>query len=404
MNTPDLAAMRTAAFDFTQQIIDRFGPRLAGSTADAQAAQAIQAEMQTFCDQTRTQQFSVHPAAFLDWIRILVTIYVISLVAVWLNVPLIATLLIAAGLAIMVFEFFLYKEVVDPFFKKVTGTNVWGIVEPAGEVKQQVIISGHHDSARIFNFFIHQPKLYSLRVMGGIGTFVVFFLYTVVLLFTRTTPLPLWQVILNSLFTLLLLLVGQLWFFASNQGTPGAGDNLIASALALQVGKYFQQQKLSGSPLKHTRFHILSFDAEEAGLRGARAFFKEFGSQLRQPPAWLYNIDCPYNLQDTFFLTSDINGSVPLSTEMAEHCADIAHELGYPAITKPIAFLTGGTDAAEGAKVGLRAVTLMAMPWDNTERAAVYHTPDDDVDAIEPAAVEAAMAIAIRFIEQLDKA
>jgi hypothetical protein len=46
----------------------------------------------------------------------------------------------------------------------------------------------------------------------------------------------------------------------------------------------------------------------------------------------------------------------------------------------------------------------MAMPWDNTERAAVYHTPDDTVDAIEPEAVEAAMAIAIRFVEQLDQA
>jgi aminopeptidase YwaD len=404
MNTPDLAAMRTAAFDFTRQTIDRFGPRLAGSEADKQAAQAIHAEMQTFCDATRTQLFSVHPAAFLDWIRILVVIYVISLAAVWLNVSLIAALLVAAGLAIMVYEFFLYKEVVDPLFKKVTGTNVWGIVEPSGEVKQQVIISGHHDSARIFNFFIHQPKLYSLRVMGGIGTFVVFFLYTIVLLFTHANPLPLWQIILNSLFTLLLLLVGQLWFFASNQGTPGAGDNLIASALALQVGKYFQQQKRSGNPLQHTRLHIVSFDAEEAGLRGARAFFKEFGAQLRQPPAWLYNIDCPYNLQDTFFLTSDINGSVALSTEMAERCAAIAHELRYPAITKPITFLTGGTDAAEGAKAGLRAVTLMAMPWDNTERAAVYHTPDDNVDAIEPAAVEAAMAIAIGFIQQLDEA
>jgi aminopeptidase YwaD len=89
---------------------------------------------------------------------------------------------------------------------------------------------------------------------------------------------------------------------------------------------------------------------------------------------------------------------------MAERCAAIAHELGYPAITKPITFLTGGTDAAEGAKVGLRAVTLMAMPWDNAERAAVYHTPDDNVEAIEPAAVEAAMAIAIRFVQQLDEA
>jgi hypothetical protein len=281
------------------------------------------------------------------------------------------------------------------------------VIEPAGEIRQQVIVSGHHDSARIFNFFIHQPRLYSLRVMGGIGTFVLIGLYSlgwslVQGAFGGGGQLPLAVVIVNSIFTLLLLLVGQLWFFASAKGTPGAGDNMIATGIALAVGEALSVQAEAGSPLKHTRVHLVSFDAEEAGLRGARRFFQQHGQDLLELPTWHFNIDCPYTLDDLFFLTSDINGSVPLSTEMAERCVNQAHSMGYPAIQKPITFLTGGTDAAESAKVGVKAVTLMAMPWDNSERAAVYHTPDDLPEAIEPKAVEAAIAVALGFINEVD--
>ena len=78
--------------------------------------------------------------------------------------------------------------------------------------------------------------------------------------------------------------------------------------------------------------------------------------------------------------------------------------MGYEAFSQPIAFLTGGTDAAEAAKAGFEAVSLMAMPWDNKERSSVYHTPNDLPEAIDPKAVEETLSIAIRFIEQADAA
>ena len=69
----------------------------------------------------------------------------------------------------MVFQFFLYKELIDPLYPKVEGRNVYGVIEPEGKVKQTVVYSGHHDSARIFNFFIDKPHLYMLRVGVGLG-------------------------------------------------------------------------------------------------------------------------------------------------------------------------------------------------------------------------------------------
>jgi len=170
--------------------------------------------------------------------------------------------------------------------------------------------------------------------------------------------------------------------------------------MGVELAAYFKQREA----LKSTRLVIASFDGEEAGLRGSRAFFRRHrdNRELLSGQGWNFNVDCPYNAKDLFFLTSDINGSVKLSQEMAAECVTIAKSMGFDAFSQPIAFLTGATDAAEAAKVGFEATTLMAMPWGNTKRAAAYHTPNDVPSAIEPLAVEASLSIAIRFIENLD--
>jgi putative aminopeptidase FrvX len=104
-----------------------------------------------------------------------------------------------------------------------------------------------------------------------------------------------------------------------------------------------------------------------------------------------------------FFLTSDINGSVALSTELAEELVAVAKTKGYPATHQPIAFLTGGTDAGELAKKGVKATTLIGMPWSNNSRSSVYHTPNDTVDKIEPAIVEATLDIFTTYITESDQ-
>ena len=88
---------------------------------------------------------------------------------------------------------------------------------------------------------------------------------------------------------------------------------------------------------------------------------------------------------------------------MATQCVEIAKSMGYEAKSQKIAFLAGGTDAGESAKMGIEATSLIAMPWGKSERAAVYHTPDDIVENIDEIAVEQTISIAIKFIEHLDK-
>ena len=394
-----------ATLEFTQKLVKNSGERLAGSPGSKKAAESIKKEFETYCDSVTTEKFIFSPNAFLGYIRLLVVLYVMSTVFLWINLPFIAVVLISIGILSMVMEFFLYKEFIDPFWQKKLGHNVIGTIEPEGEVKQQIIISGHHDCAYVFNFLYYQPKLYPIRLYGGLGSVFLMFLIPLIWSIVKMIigPVPLIGTIWKIAATILLLIVLQMWFFRGNKGTPGAGDNMIAVAVTNQIGHILAKAKQNGHPLKHTRIILGSWDAEEAGLRGARAYCNNHKQELKKIPSFNFNMDCIYHHDELFFLTTDVNGSIKLSDEMASDCQKIAQSKGYKVDTKPIAFLTGGTDAGEFGRIGVEATCLIAMPWGNSSRASVYHTPNDKVEAIEPEAVKASLEILHGYILQKDQ-
>ena len=391
---------------FTGKIIDKFGPRLTGEPSTKKTADLLKDEFGEYCDSTELQEFDVHPKTFLGWIKLLVIIFTLDIILLWINQALLAAIGITIGIIIMIMEFFLYFEFVDIFWKKKKGYNVIGKIEPKGEVKQQIIISGHIDSAYIFNFFVHQPKLYALRILGGIGFVVLMFIgswvWVIIQAITRAPPATWYSLTLKILMTVSIILVVQLYFFNSNKGTPGAGDNLVSVCIADKVGKKYSEQKKNGKGLNNTRLIIAGWDGEECGLRGARAYVKKNIAKMKAIPTYNFNMDCPYILNELFFLTTDVNCSVKLSENMAMECKEISEKLGYPAKLKPIEFLTGGTDAGEFGRVGIEATTLVAMPWGGNKRYDAYHTPKDVVSAIEPEAVEAALKIICEYITKKD--
>ena len=405
----DTSAVRqsaTQALELTARLINNFGTRPAGSEASAGCAEAIRAEAHTFADRTRTETFPVHPGAFLGWLRVLVVVYAVSVAFLWLGLPLVSAILVTVGLAIMIGEFFLYREILDPLFPRRTGTNVLATLEPQREVRGELIVSGHHDSARVFNFLVHQPALYPVRVYGGIGSLLLLegASWALVVQSAVTGREPTWTSAAAIGFTALFLLVGQLWWFASSRHTAGAGDNLASSAAAVEFLRDIAGQRGEGNGLKHLRVTAASWDAEECGLRGSRAWRRTRVARRPDHPVWNLNLECLYDPADFFLLTSDINGSVDLSEELAGRCAKLLDGAGHRDVpTKPIAFLTGGTDAAEAARAGAKATTLMGMPWGNAERNAVYHTPADTVDAVSEEAVAEAIGLAYDLARELDE-
>jgi hypothetical protein len=390
--------------EFTRNIIDKFGPRAAGSPESRGCTDALAAAVGPFADSLNTEDFTFSPGAFLGWIRILVAAYTLALGCMWMGWYLVSSLLLLGAVVLLVFQFFLYKEVLDPLYPKFEGRNVLASLEPEGEVRGELMISGHHDSARIFNFLVHQPKLYALRVNGGIGSLLALTLMNIILLIISLAGINIsWAWIPAMVLTVLLVLILQLWFFASKTHTPGAGDNLVSSVTAIEYLKICTAAKKSGEGFKHLRITAVSWDAEEAGLRGSRAWRKSREADPLQYPVWNLNLECLYDDKALFMMTSDINGSVQLSHSLAERCARLLTDITDRDIQKkPIGFLAGGTDAGETAKAGVEATTLMGMSFSIDALSSVYHTPKDTIDAVSVEAVEAALTLADALAKELD--
>ena len=396
--TIDLKSLARDALDLTQEIIDRCGPRLAGTEASCKAAALLAQRLHPLCDRAAVEPFHFHPDAFLGFMRVTAVFYLAGTAFVLASMPLSAAICFTAGALVTFFQFLIYREVLDPLFPRGVGHNVVATLEPEGEPSRQLIFAGHHDSAHVFNMLCHLPRLYRLRLVGAfiavLGMPLITWLFVA---FARRGVSPAVAVVDCAMG---LVFLGPMWFFLGKEGTPGAGDNLIASSMLVSIARALRS---AGWALSGTRVILFSSDAEESGLRGARAFVRQHEAELRRLPTTLLNIDSVYRADCIQFLCSDLNGFVRLDRPLADLCVEIAKNLDIPARTFSMYPGTGATDAAEFAKIGVKSTTLIALPTDVESANLVYHTPNDIVANIQPAAVEACLAVALGVAREVDR-
>ncbi len=394
------------ALDFTERAVRQCGPRLTGTPACKNAALMVADELKNHCDQINIEEFVVSPEAFRSLLRAAAAIYTLSAILLYFDYLFFAT----AGFLLVAFlvvgQIFFYRQIFEPFCRQTSGYNVFGALEPAEKAKQQIIISGHHDSAHVFTFLKCCQKLYAFRIFPAMLAVLAAPVFSLIWLYFRyvTGGAPAFAVHFQYGVLLSLIFVAPMYFFMSKEITPGAGDNMVATAMVIKLAQLFRRAREEKSDiLRHTRLIFLSTDAEEAGLRGARAFARRHREELLALPTYNFNIDSIYNLKELQFLTTDINSTVHLSGEMAGQCKNIAAELGYATRLFAITPGGGGTDAAEFARIGVQATTLIGMPTSLIRDGLVYHTANDTVEHIEPAAVEASLKIAVEYILRKDR-
>ncbi len=393
-------------FDFTDEVVEQFPNRLAGTEACRDAANRIKEEFIKNCDigSVKVEDFPVHPKSFLKYIPGLVVLYFIGAILLYFRLPLPALLVYALAFFIFYAQFARYWELLDPLFPKATGYNVYGSIEPEGEVRQQVVVSAHHDAAYVFQLLARVPKYYARLINASMLVLLLGFLVslvgTIMALFHVSLPMWVsWVLIGLGIFQIPML------FFTMREVSPAAGDNMIAVAVASETAKLFHDAKKTGkNPLRHTRLIVASFDGEEAGLRGARAFCKKNGEELLRTKTYVFNIDTLYKLEDLSFLVKDLNSTVRLSRAMANDCIDIAKLLGYPAKASVMPFGAGSTDAAEFGKLGVEAINMAGISFDISKfgEGLVYHTRNDVTKYIEPKLVEAALKIIRDYVLKKD--
>ena len=137
-----------------EKVIKTFGKRSAGSEGEKKAAEYMGELLKPYADDIRLEPFPVYPAAFMGWIYISVSLYLIALAAYFFQ-PVASLVLFVVATALMVGEFVMYKQVVDKLFVKKTSHNLYAVKHPTGEVHRRIIFSGHVDAAHEWTFNYH---------------------------------------------------------------------------------------------------------------------------------------------------------------------------------------------------------------------------------------------------------
>jgi aminopeptidase YwaD len=406
----DSAETARACLAETARLVAEHGPRLAGGAACTDTAAEIARDLGEFADSVRVETFTVHPGSFYAYMKILPPAYLVGLAALLcasrIGQPAAAVLEVLAivgmlaGIVLMACQFGFYRHLGDQLFPRKTGTNVEAVIEPAVPAERELILSGHHDSAPVARIFSGPfSRFYAVAIIAP----YLFYLGELALLAARMfgAPQPAGGLPIGVLAFLLAglpFVVGYFFMVDLSRGTPGAGDNLVSSVMVARLGREIAaRRRLLGS----TRIRIVSFDAEEAGLRGAAAYFRAHADELKRLPVFHLNFDSLYRLQDLQVLTSDVNGTVPLSRPLVDRLVACAAECGVEVREFGMVFGAGATDAAESARAGIPSTTVIGIPTAVVRTGLVYHTLRDTVEHVEPAAIEACLGIALRFLETL---
>jgi hypothetical protein len=388
--------------DQIQDIIDRFGPRLAGSDAEKNAQLYIASLMKQITDDVSIEPFQAPLTAKFGKMKWYTAINLLSLV-VFCYSPIAAFILSSIGATVLVCDLMRNDGIADFLFPLQTSYNVSAALEPMGEVKSTLIFSGHMDSTQECRWWYQLKKTGAhLTIASGliIALFPVFLIWYIVSahLFPGLATFNYW---IYFAFVLLSPITIIYVTFHGDILVDGACDNLSGVIISKNVVSAFADPVNKGrSTLKNTRLRFISFGAEEKGLRGSTAYCKAHLSALQKEKAHLLNIDSVRLPDEINIVTGEIMSFVSFDkelitkTEKAFQSQHIFHKKG----TLPM----GGTDAIPFQQRGIPSLSIIGMNMKSLD--PTYHTRLDTIDNVDQTAIDNVKNGLIELVKQWDKA
>lgn len=379
--------------DLIINIISRFGGRLPGSEKEKAAQLYFKSILETYCDNVKTHDFSVHVKSMFQSLKIFCTLYYLSLI-LYHPCPAAAFALSLLNTVIYLGHFVTYHFWLDFLFPKNSSLNVIGDIEPLEKASSTIIVSGHMDSTYEFIWW------YRLKHPGMVLSVVSGFLIALfplvaglgLLQATLSFPVPVadylwWINVIACPITIVLFNI-----HGSNV-IQGAQDNLSGVVIANEVGKHFAKNRL-----KNTRIRVLSFGCEEPGLRGSDAYAKAFREQLKRENAACINIDGVKDADKLTIITAEPMVLAKYTGFMIEKLEAAFNVRSIPHLKKLIP--VGATDGVSLIRQGIPAVSIIGQSTEKLD--PTYHTRLDVPECVDERALELTKDAVVRFIEDWD--
>ncbi len=270
--------------------------------------------------------------------------------------------------------------------------NVFAVIPPAGEHRQDVVLVGHLDSQRT-PFIFRSPrhvKLYDRFTTLAFITFIaqsvlyslsVFFAWPWV--WAATVPTAVCAILLAAI-----CIEADLTPF-----TAGANDNASAVGMVLALAEQYSQK-----PLQHTRVWAVCTGCEEVQHYGMIDFYQRHRAELKNPKALVFEM---LGCAGPAWLTHE-GIIIPFKADarlaaLVERLAGEHPEWG----AYPTTISGGNTEMADAIRRGIPAIALFGMTRDGV--APYWHQGADTFDKMDAGIMEKTWALTTTLLNEMDK-
>lgn len=382
--------------DGIKYVCQKYKRRSPGSQSERDAQDYFKKELSNFADEVYSEDFTMHPHAFMGFIFYSAIFSLVGIACYWLStyssiLPVVGTVLTLLAVLMFLFEFLFYGEFVDFLFPKRVSRNVFATRKPSGEVKRRIIFGGHTDASPEWTFSLHGGLPALVAVIGGsiIGMFIIFgsniAIFIKSLMSEAVAIEGFWKVLGIVNFCTIPFIIAIMFFINWRVIVDGANDNLSANYISMAVMKEMAENDFR---FENTEVCCLLSGSEEAGLRGAKAFAKKHRQEMLDIETVFISLDTMREIKEFRINTIGCTGTVHSN----EAVGDLLHEAGVNCgVDIPRSEIYPGAVDADGfTKFGIRACGFTGVSHDPK---TYYHTREDSWDNISEDCIELSLDI-----------
>ena len=341
------------------------------------------------CGDIRMESFTEHPAAFHRYFMFSAVLDCLCAVT-HIFCPWLSLVFGAAALLLFLFQFVLYKQVIDPLFPEKESLNVTALRPCSGEVRQRIFLNGHMDAAWEFPLNYHFGgivfEIPGAAAVVGVLFYLLLGIYRLCGAGSWVQTAALWGLVFLPFF----LLVGCT--YDPKRVVDGANDDLTGCFMGIAV---LREMERLGVTLEHTELGVILTGSEEAGLRGAKAWCGAHRGEYRDVPTVILCFDTIHDPQKLLVNLRDLNGTVPADRELGGEFLRAAEEAGIPCAKGSVPLMGGATDSAAFTQGGFRSIGITGLSH-KLER--YYHTRKDSYNNLNEEGLENCYRATVRFI------
>ena len=361
-------------------ICRELGPRAPGSAGERRAAEYLAGLLERDCGcAARIEPFRERLGAFYGYFFFSAVLDVLCCLGFFLR-PWLSILFGGAALLLFLLEFGLYRQIIDPLFPLAESVNVTAVRPCAGPVRRRVLLNGHLDAAREFplNYLWGGVVFEIPGVMAVLGVLLYIALGLCALLDAgqwvyRAAP---WGLLFLPFF----LLVA--FTFHPRRIVDGANDDLTGCLMAVAL---LRELERTGTVPENTEVGVVLTGAEEAGLRGAKAWCRAHREDFRDVPTCILTFDTIHDPALLMVNERDLNGTVAADPALGEAFLRAAREAGVPCRRGWVPPMGGATDSAAFTQGGFASVGITGL---SHRLEKYYHTRLDTAENLDPAGLE----------------